>query len=189
MNKIKEYFNKEAENWNEKVKHNPKKIETILDITNLKNNSKILDIGTGTGVLIPYLQKRDPQYIWSIDLADKMIEKAQEKYYKNVTFLKKNFYKFREKDFDYAICFDAYPHFLDKKGFRKRLYKSLKENGRFVIAFDNSKKVINKIHKPDDGICIPIKSLHKEVSFFAKKFEIDIAVDTDEYFILSGLKK
>ena len=40
--------------------HDDKKIRKILQLSDIEKGSKILDIGTGTGILISYLLEKSP---------------------------------------------------------------------------------------------------------------------------------
>ena len=53
-----DFFNSVASTWDETCKHDIDKVERILDLTGIKPGNHILDVGTGTGVLIPSLYKR-----------------------------------------------------------------------------------------------------------------------------------
>ena len=55
-----EFFNGLAYKWDEMCHHDDKKIRKILDLADIKKESKILDIGTGTGILISYLLEKSP---------------------------------------------------------------------------------------------------------------------------------
>jgi demethylmenaquinone methyltransferase/2-methoxy-6-polyprenyl-1,4-benzoquinol methylase len=46
----KEFFNSRAFEWDEVCEHNDEKLKKIMEISSLKRDSKILDIGTGTGI-------------------------------------------------------------------------------------------------------------------------------------------
>ena len=51
MNQIETFFDTMAERWDAVCVHDPEKIRTILDRTNLRRNARILDVGCGTGIL------------------------------------------------------------------------------------------------------------------------------------------
>ena len=80
MNQIETFFDTMAERWDAVCVHDPGKIRTILDRTNLRQNARILDVGCGTGILESYLLPYEPRQIVAIDIAGQMIEKARMKY-------------------------------------------------------------------------------------------------------------
>ena len=69
----KNYFDNLAENWDNMCHHDAKKIDAIITLAQLPENSRILDIATGTGVLIPRLLETNPQKIVAIDLSKQML--------------------------------------------------------------------------------------------------------------------
>lgn len=77
MNQIETFFDTMAERWDAVCVHDPGKIRTILDRTNLRQNARILDVGCGTGILESYLLPYEPLQIVAIDIAGQMIEKAR----------------------------------------------------------------------------------------------------------------
>ena len=74
MNQIETFFDTMAERWDAVCVHDPGKIRTILDRTNLRQNARILDVGCGTGILESYLLPYEPRQIVAIDIAGQMIE-------------------------------------------------------------------------------------------------------------------
>ena len=73
MNQIETFFDTMAERWDAVCVHDPGKIRTILDRTNLRQNARILDVGCGTGILESYLLPYEPRQIVAIDIAGQMI--------------------------------------------------------------------------------------------------------------------
>lgn len=57
----KNYFDNLAENWDNMCHHDAKKIDAIITLAQLPENSRILDIATGTGVLIPVCWRQIPK--------------------------------------------------------------------------------------------------------------------------------
>ena len=126
------YFDNLAENWDDLCHHDAKKIDTIVSLAQLPENSRILDIATGTGVLIPRLLEANPQEIVAIDLSSQMLAVARKKYPDpRVHFQSEDFYCFEDDSFDFAVAYSAYPHFENKSLFCDRLSACLKPGGRF----------------------------------------------------------
>jgi len=188
----KEYFDSIANKWDTMCHHNPEKIAAILTLANIKSNGCILDIATGTGVLIPHLLKHGPEEITAIDLSELMIVQARKNHSDpRVRFEQSNFYEFQQTGFDFAIAYSAYPHFPDKEAFALKLSDCLNPNGRFMIAHSESKETINGRHSGDEvrKVSSSLKEAAAESSYFKAVFDIDILVDTDELYIISGIKR
>ena len=118
MDKMKDFFNNLAEDWDNHSKGVLEKIESILQIAELKDNSKILDIACGTGVLEEFLLSHNPNSILAVDLSEKMIEKAKSKYDDSrIKFLCENIFNIKDEKFDFIIIYNAFPHFLEPEKF------------------------------------------------------------------------
>lgn len=186
------YFNGIAAEWDNLCYHDEKKIEAIVKLAGIKKGSRILDIATGTGVMIPYLLESEPEIILAIDLSDQMIAQARIKYpLPSVCFDNVDFYGLSDNGFDLAIAYSAYPHFKDKAGFSKKLADSLVPGGRFMIAHSESKETINSRHGGDQvkKVSDMLKNANVEADWFKTDFDIDIMVDTEELYVISGLKR
>ena len=53
----KEFFDRVAEKWDETVQQNPDKLKAIFGYIGLEAGQRVLDVGTGTGILIPYIHR------------------------------------------------------------------------------------------------------------------------------------
>jgi demethylmenaquinone methyltransferase/2-methoxy-6-polyprenyl-1,4-benzoquinol methylase len=146
------FFNSRAEIWDDITNHNPKKIRFLLNKLALNPNSSILDVGTGTGILIPFLLEttNNTGYITAIDLSEKMIDKAKEKFAN----LPINFivgdatqYNFLQNSFDAIICYSVFPHFIDPLQTIKKLATLLKENGQLIVCHSECKEKIDSRHR------------------------------------------
>lgn len=186
------YFDNLAENWDNMCHHDAKKIDTIVSLAQLPENSRILDIATGTGVLIPRLLETNPLEIVAIDLSNQMLAMARKKHPDSrVQFQAADFYSFEESSFDFAVAYSAYPHFENKSLFCDRLSACLKPGGRFMVAHSESRKIINGRHSGQEvrKVSTGLKDAQSERQIFSSAFNVDIAVDTAAFYILSGTKK
>ena len=81
MNIKADFFNSVAFTWDKMCRYDDKKIRFLLQLLDICPNDSILDVVTGTGVLIPYFREVNPLgKIIAIDNSPKMIEVAQKKF-------------------------------------------------------------------------------------------------------------
>jgi ubiquinone/menaquinone biosynthesis C-methylase UbiE len=148
----KHFFNQRAEQWDTITKHDTTKIEYILSLLELKGSEKILDVGTGTGILIPfYLKYLTSGTITACDFSEKMIDVALSKFptqtYPQIKLIISDVYDITYSSmFDIVMCYSCFPHFKDKALALSILKKTLKHSGRLVIAHSNSREEINTVH-------------------------------------------
>ena len=132
----------------------PDKINSILDMIEIEEGSRVLDLGTGTGVLIPYLLERvgEKGRVLGIDFSEGMLREARKKFGTLA-----NYELFECKDFEHEtiegkynliMLYCVYPHIKDPIITLKKLINdNLQPGGRLVIAFPANEEVINNIHK------------------------------------------
>ncbi|GAU78871.1 class I SAM-dependent methyltransferase [Fusibacter sp. 3D3] len=195
MSSNKDYFNSKAELWDNIVDHDLKKVQRIIDLVEIKKGDKILDVGTGTGVLIPVLQAcvGDQGQITAIDIAEKMIEVAKRKFdYSNVEFVVGDVLEkgVSDSDFDCIICYSMFPHFEDKKAAISTLAKHLKKNGKLVICHSQSRDAINHLHQEIPGPVqedrLPSMDILKQM-FESADINVSLEIDDEELFVIIGL--
>ncbi|AZR72247.1 hypothetical protein BBF96_01845 [Anoxybacter fermentans] len=147
-----EFFNQKAEKWDQIVNHDSIKIRKVLDGLPDIVNPEILDVGSGTGVLIPFLKERygERVRITAIDFAEKMIEVSKKKHrdYSNIEFIVGDIYSYplTERKYDLILCYSVFPHLKDKEGILRRFGLLLKHGGWLVIFHSESRENINNLH-------------------------------------------
>jgi ubiquinone/menaquinone biosynthesis C-methylase UbiE len=146
------FFNEKAGIWDKITVHNPKKVQYITELIGIRSNDKILDVGTGTGIMIPFYEKYlvDGRVV-AVDYSEKMIEVARSKYpekeHPMVSYVVSDVYELKyDADFDVVVCYSCFPHFVDQPLALKILSKALKKGGRLVVAHSDSAKTINGVH-------------------------------------------
>lgn len=187
-----QFFDSIAKDWDNIIEVNELKINTLLSKINIKDNQSILDVGTGTGVLIPFLKKLNQTgFIKGVDISSQMLGIAKEKFKdnKNLSFeiLDVENDKINEK-FDKIILYSMFPHLQNKTLTIKSLVENnLKENGQLMIAHSNSREFLNNMHKEKDEtvkndrlICVKKqKSLFEDVGL-----NVSEAFENDEIYYL-----
>lgn len=149
------FFDKIAPDWDaNEILSTPEKINQILDYFDLNSGDSILDLGTGTGVLLPYLAERigTTGNITAVDFSKEMLKIAKAKYesiHPTPIFLNLDIENETiPGEYDKIILYCVYPHFHTPLETLKWLQKvNLKPKGQIFIAFPCSADFINNIHK------------------------------------------
>jgi ubiquinone/menaquinone biosynthesis C-methylase UbiE len=117
-------------------------VASIIDKTNLDKNSKILDLGSGTGHHVNLFNEVGFNCI-GVDKSSAMIELSKKKY-PNYHYIQKdinNSSSFNENSFSHITCFYfTIYYFKDKDKFFENCYKWLKPKGYLVIHLVNKDK-------------------------------------------------
>ncbi|MDE5773445.1 MAG: class I SAM-dependent methyltransferase [Muribaculaceae bacterium] len=149
-----DFFNKIAPEWDSmEVRSLPVRINHILDLMQIEPGMNVADLGTGTGVLIPYLLQRVGSHgrVTAVDGAPGMLEIARAKYGKsgdNLTFLLADFEENMPVDrYDRIILYCVYPHLrYPVETLRNLIDHHLRPGGYVYIAFPNDETFVNHIH-------------------------------------------
>ncbi|MEG1585886.1 MAG: class I SAM-dependent methyltransferase [Bacteroidales bacterium] len=185
------FFDEKAAHWDQINHVHPDKITFLLDKLNLQPTDRILDVGTGTGVLIPFLEKASPAgQILGVDISPEMISEARKKFpsRKNVAFRVMNIETDALTDkFDKVILFSVFPHIEKKINTITRLMHHLKPGGELMIAHDQSRDFLNKLHTAKDdrlqrALLLSAENQKKrfeEIGLFVKE-----AFENDQYYYL-----
>jgi len=150
----KEYFNNAAGTWDERF-HTPMLssfLEKLVPQFGLKTEQNILDVGTGTGVTIPYLIRAvgPSGLVTAIDYSEKMVQicKTKHSHIKNVSIKVGNIEDaFPAESFDAIICFGVFPHLDNKENALQNINNMLKPSGKLVIAHAISSEELKAHHK------------------------------------------
>ena len=76
-----DFFNSIAENWDNTIKVDKEKINKLLSQISITSGDSILDVGTGTGVLIPFYKEINKDgKITGVDISEGMLNVAERKF-------------------------------------------------------------------------------------------------------------
>jgi len=191
------FFSGLAGCWDEISKHDREKIRYIVNILELNGNESILDVGTGTGVMIPFYHERlTTGSVHAMDFSKEMIAHAMENC--KVSGLKCTFdvADICEMDcrdmFDVVVCYSCFPHFYDKERAIHNMWRSLRQGGMLMIAHSSSRNHINHVHGTASSTVnhdmLPcICSLERMLS--SDGFKMIHRQDDDEFYIIAGRKQ
>lgn len=153
---------------------------------------RILDVGTGTGTIIPLLHSRYPNSkIISIDLAFEMLVRAHQRC-KNASLVQADVHHlpFESSGFSSIICHNSLPHFKNKPSALREFKRLLESKGNLLILHDNGRETINKIHRDADARILHDDILPDGASLGSMLenagFIPDMIDDAEDHFTVAG---
>jgi ubiquinone/menaquinone biosynthesis C-methylase UbiE len=162
MRKRQTFFNRAAENW-DKEYDKPKLrafLTQFVPSFGLSAGQSILDVGTGTGILIPFLHRvvGSKGHITAIDYAQGMVDICRTKFahLPNVSVMVCNAenLQFPDASFDAVVCFGVFPHLDNKEVALSQFYRVLKTKGRLIIAHALSSAEIKSHHQNAPSVVV-----------------------------------
>jgi ubiquinone/menaquinone biosynthesis C-methylase UbiE len=198
----KEFFNKHAEKWcdmwyKDKVTGrydtHAKEFERLFSLLSLKAGDHVLDVGCGTGVLVPFILERitTTGVLYELDYADNMIEINRNTHEAdNVRFIVADAENAPLDDIscDAVICFSCFPHFHDMKKAMMTLSRILKQQGVLAVSHFESSDGINKHHESCHAVMhdrLPRKETMYAL-FRTAGLTIDLFVDEPGFYCITA---
>lgn len=191
--KLRTFFNEMADKWDEIQDISYEKLEQLLSRLPIPRGSVILDVGSGTGVLIPFLRKLFmPSLIVEMDIAERMLAIARRKFGSDgILYIWGDAESYRfDINFDAIICYSSFPHFEDKEKAIKNLVNFLDGRGIFAIVHTLGREDIRRIHSMNEITKDDILPSAEEISLLFKKNGLEIleSIDDEDKYLVVGVK-
>ena len=190
------HFETLADIWDDRQPANRVlKISSILSIfdQSFVKVKKILEVGTGTGTLIPVLRARYPSaMVTSMDLAHKMLISAKKRPGSYLVQGDIHHLPLMQNSYDAVIIHNAFPHFDDQAQTIKEIKRVLNPFGDLLIFHDISRERVNQVHQNSPSPIIQQDILPKVRDLTASLVHYDFqsikAEDNEKhYFIYAKL--
>ena len=144
LEKMNEFFEKRSVGYDKHMMTNIESSDVFYpytaDLLPMLDNVKILDLGCGTGLELEYYLKLNPRAkVTGIDLTKAMLDTLKMKFpEKDLTLICGSYFDmdFDDNIFDAAVSVESLHHFTkeEKVPLYKKLYRSLKNNGYFILT-------------------------------------------------------
>ena len=185
------FFDRLAPDWDAEMIRSDEIIAAILDKAEVSAGKDVLDVATGTGVLIGDYLARGVASVTGIDISPNMARIAQGKYpQENVKILcgdveRTDF----DRLFDCVVVYNAFPHFPDPARLIARLAALLKPGGTLTVAHGMSREKIDAHHhgtasRVSNGL-MPAEELSE---IFAAHLTVTAVISDDRMYQVVGKK-
>lgn len=113
----------------------PARLESIVAHARITEGETVLDVGSGTGILIPIIIKYKPGSIHACDLSETMLDQLRENY-PYVRTIRSDVRDLRlpKRSLDAVFINACYPNIVDKAGAFSNISRMMRSKGRLVIS-------------------------------------------------------
>ncbi len=194
------FFNEQSHLWDRD--ENEEKMVSIAQIFQEYIpviGEKTLDVGCGTGVLVPLLMQASPpgRVILELDFSIMMLKKNLLRWYDAKDQVKQVNgdalqLPFPDQLFHFVVCFAIIPHLSNKKRALEEIFRVMADSGKIMILHLMSSYQLNRFHsEAGDAVSEDHLPPVSEMSDLMHRlgYCIDTAIERDGLYLILGEKK
>ena len=186
------FFNRQAGVWDDEFcEQDCSKLGGMVSRLHIRLGDKVLDIGSGTGIFLPFLKGMvgDSGQIVALDYAEEMLKKAAAKRLgSNVSYVQADvtWLPFASCTFDSIVCYSCFPHFGDKAQALAEMGRVVRPGGWLYVCHTSSRLQINEFHRRIESVkqdCLPESDVMRRIVIAAGFATVSIDDGTDSYLL------
>lgn len=186
------FFDMAATAWDEGRRADDHKIETILDLADVRQGHRVLDVACGTGFLFPYYLSRGVGRVTGVDISAGMLAVARAKH-------RDERIELVEGDvmeaglggpYDRLVVFNALPHFPCPRRLAERLAFLSGPDSRLTFAHDMGRSRLNAHHgRRAPGVSRELICERELAAFLSSFYDVDVLRGEDDLYLVSGTRR
>ena len=194
MNKkeIAAFFDRMAPEWDANMIKSDKKINFILDAAGVKENSVVLDVACGTGVMFPYYLARGAERVIGVDISAQMARIAASKMHdQRVEVICGDVEEIPvERLCDCCVVYNAFPHFESPERLVERLSHWLKSGGRLTVAHGMSREKIDAHHHGSASkVSMGLMPAEQLAGIFGRHLDVTAVISDEDMYQVAGKRR
>ena len=184
------FFDRLAPDWDAGMVRNEAVIARILDLAGIVPGADVLDVVTGTGVLIGDYLKRGAASVMAVDISPRMAEIARGKFAgePRVAVHCGDAHEMDLGSFDRILIYNAFPHFSDPERLFGNLSRQLRPGGRLTVAHGMSRERINAHHRGGAShVSNGLPTAEEMAALLAPFVRVDQVISDESMYLVSGV--
>jgi SAM-dependent methyltransferase len=166
------------------------RLQEIVFSAGLHPGEVVLDVGTGVGVLIPLIQSYRPAAVLACDVAEKMLQRVQDKYHAVRTYHADiASLDLASASLDAIFMNGMYGNIADKPAACRNAARMLRSGGRLVVSHPEGRAFVNQLRASSDLFIEPFPTREEfEVLLEPLGFEVITYRDEPKLYLMAARK-
>jgi SAM-dependent methyltransferase len=166
------------------------RLREIVSSAGLSSDEVVLDVGTGVGVLIPLIQSYQPTAILACDVAERMLQRVQNKYPAVRTFHADiASLDLASSSLDAIFMNGMYGNIADKPAACRNEARMLRSGGRLVVSHPEGRAFIDQLKASSDLFIEPFPTREEfEALLEPLGFEVTTYRDESKLYLMVARK-
>ncbi len=166
------------------------RLQEIVSSAGLRSGEVVLDVGTGVGVLIPLIQSYQPAAVLACDVAEKMLQRVQNKYPAVRTFHADiALLDLASTSLDAIFMNGMYGNIADKPAACRNAARMLRSGGRLVVSHPEGRAFIDQLKASSDLFIEPFPTREEfEALLEPLGFEVTTYRDESKLYLMVARK-
>lgn len=193
MSAVRDFFDELAPRWDSLERADiGVAINAILDRIRPLAVDEVLDVGCGTGILVPFLEARGVENYTGLDFSTGMAAEFSRKFPQRkivvADYLTPNL--FPARSFSKILIYNSFPHFRRRKRLFENSFAYLKRGGGLFVAHSMNRAALDSHHR-ESGMAVRDHVLPSDAEFtklYTRGGFRNIVVEDGKYFYSCGHK-
>jgi ubiquinone/menaquinone biosynthesis C-methylase UbiE len=166
------------------------RLREIVSSAGLRSGEVVLDVGTGVGVLIPLIQSYQPAAVLACDVAEKMLQRVQNKHPAVRTFRADiALLDLASTSLDAIFMNGMYGNIADKPAACRNAARMLRSGGRLVVSHPEGRAFIDQLRATSDLFIEPFPTREEfEALLEPLGFEVITYRDESKQYLMVARK-